>query len=98
VRRALWIIINVSAIGMPILNLHMEIGIVGLVSAILKRSKVLESKHNLIKKIEKLEYENNILKSEKELLQYQLARATNDLVRKDLKIKEMEHGRTDKSK
>ena len=83
---------------MPILNPHMKTGIVGLATAILKRSKVLESKHNLIKKIEKLEYENNILKSEKELLQYQLARATNDLVRKDLKIKEMEHGRTDKSK
>ena len=54
---------------------------------------MLESKHNLIKKIEKLEYENNILKSEKELLQYQLTRAINDLVRKDLKIKEMENGR-----
>lgn len=59
----------------------------------MKRSKVLESKHNLIKKIEKLEYENNILKSEKELLQYQLTRVTNDLVGKDLKIKEMENGR-----
>jgi hypothetical protein len=54
---------------------------------------VLESKHNLIKKIEKLEYENNILRSEKELLQYQLTRVTNDLVGKDLKIKEMENGR-----
>ena len=59
----------------------------------MKRSKVLESKHNLIKKIEKLEYENNILKPEKELLQYQLTRVTNDLVGKDLKIKEMENGR-----
>ena len=59
----------------------------------MKRSKVLESKHNLIKKIEKLEYENNILKSEKELLQYQLTRVTNDLLGKDLKIKEMENGR-----
>ena len=59
----------------------------------MKRSKVLESKHNLIKKIERLEYENNILKSEKELLQYQLTRVTNDLVGKDLKIKEMENGR-----
>ena len=59
----------------------------------MKRSKVLESKHNLIKKIEKLEYENNILKSEKELLQYQLTRVTNDLVGKDLKIKEMQNGR-----
>jgi hypothetical protein len=54
---------------------------------------VLESKHNLIKKIERLEYENNILRSEKELLQYQLTRVTNDLVGKDLKIKEMENGR-----
>jgi len=59
---------------------------------------VLESKHNLIKKIEKLEYENNILKSEKELLQYQLTRATNDLVGKDLKIKDMENGRSNDNK
>jgi hypothetical protein len=59
---------------------------------------VLESKHNLYKKVERLEYENGILRSEKELLQYQLTRAINDLVRKDLKIKEMENGRTDKSK
>ena len=59
---------------------------------------MLESKHNLIKKIEKLEYENNILKSEKELLQYQLTRATNDLVRKDLKIKDMENGRSNDNK
>ena len=59
---------------------------------------MLESKSNLYKKIEKLKYENDILKSEKDLLQYQLARATNDLVRKDLTIKEMENGRTDKSK
>ena len=59
---------------------------------------MLESKHNLIKKIEKLEYENNILKSEKELLQYQLTRATNDLVGKDLKIKEMENGRANEDK
>jgi regulator of replication initiation timing len=59
---------------------------------------VLESKHSLYKKVEELKRENDILKIEKELLQYQLTRATNDLVRKDLKIKEMEHGRTDKSK
>lgn len=58
----------------------------------------MESKHNLYKKVERLEYENGILRSEKELLQYQLTRAINDLVRKDLKIKEMENGRTDKSK
>ena len=59
---------------------------------------MLESKHNLIKKIERLEYENNILKSEKELLQYQLTRVTNDLVGKDLKIKEMENGRSNDNK
>ena len=59
---------------------------------------MLESKHNLLKKIEKLKYENDILKSEKDLLQYQLARATNDLVRKDLTIKEMENGRAKESK
>ena len=55
---------------------------------------MLESKHNLYKKVEKLEHENGILKVEKELLQYQLTRATNDLVRKDLKIKDMENGRS----
>jgi len=59
---------------------------------------VLESKHNLIKQIEKLKYENDILKSEKDLLQYQLARATNDLIRKDLTIKEMENGRPNDNK
>ena len=59
---------------------------------------MLESKHNLIKQIEKLKYENDILKSEKDLLQYQLARATNDLIRRDLKIKEMENGRAKESK
>ena len=59
---------------------------------------MLESKHNLLKKIEKLKYENDILKSEKDLLQYQLARATNDLIRKDLTIKEMENGRAKESK
>ena len=59
---------------------------------------MLESKHNLLKKIEKLKYENDILKSEKDLLQYQLARATNDLIRRDLKIKEMENGRAKESK
>jgi len=59
---------------------------------------VLESKHNLIKQIEKLKYENNILKSEKELLQYQLARTTNDLIGKKLTIKEMENGRPNDNK
>ena len=59
---------------------------------------MLDSKHNLLKKIEELEYENRILESEKRLLQYQLARATNDLIRKDLTIKEMENGRAKESK
>ena len=59
---------------------------------------MLDSKSSLLKKIEKLKYENDILKSEKELLQYQLARTTNDLIRKDLTIKEMENGRAKKSK
>ena len=59
---------------------------------------MLESKHNLLKKIEELKYENDILKSEKDLLQYQLARATNDLIGKKLTIKEMENGRTKESK
>lgn len=59
---------------------------------------MLESKHNLIKKIEKLEYEKGILEVEKRLLQYQLTRATNDLVGKDLKIKEMENGRSNDNK
>ena len=54
---------------------------------------MLESKHNLIKKIEKLKYENAILKSEKELLQYQLTRATHDLMDIKLIIKEMENGK-----
>tara|TARA_R110002110_G_scaffold12548_3_gene59434 strand:+ start:217 stop:405 length:189 start_codon:yes stop_codon:yes gene_type:complete len=59
---------------------------------------VLESKHSLYKKIEELKYENDILKSEKDLLQYQLARATNDLIGKKLTIKEMENGRIKESK
>ena len=59
---------------------------------------MLESKHNLIKKIEKLETENKNFKSINKILQYQLDRATNDLVRKDLKIKEMENGRSNDNK
>ena len=59
---------------------------------------MLESKHNLMKKIDKLEIELKNVKSINNILQYQLDRATNDLVRKGLKIKEMENGRTDKSK
>ena len=59
---------------------------------------MLESKHNLYKKIEKLETENKNFKSINKILQYQLDRATNDLVRKDLKIKEMENGRSNDNK
>ena len=54
---------------------------------------MLESKHSLFKKIEKLETENKTLKSVNSILQYQLDRATNDLIRKDLVIKDMENGR-----
>ena len=73
-------------------------GIVGLASVTQKRSKVLESKHSLFKKIEKLETENKNFKSINKILQYQLDRATNDLIRKDLTIKEMENGRAKESK
>ena len=59
---------------------------------------MLESKHSLFKKIEKLETENKNFKSINKILQYQLDRATNDLVRKDLTIKEMENGRAKESK
>ena len=59
---------------------------------------MLESKHNLLKKIEKLETDNKNFKSINKILQYQLDRATNDLVRKDLKIKEMENGRSNDNK
>ena len=59
---------------------------------------MLESKHNLMKKIDKLEIELKNVKSINNILQYQLDRATNDLVRKGLKIKEMENGRTKESK
>ena len=59
---------------------------------------MLESKSKLLKKIKELKYENDILKSEKELLQYQLARTTNDLIGKKLTIKEMENGRAEESK
>ena len=59
---------------------------------------MLESKSKLLKKIKELKYENDILKSEKELLQYQLARTTNDLIGKKLIIKEMENGRAKESK
>ena len=55
---------------------------------------MLDNKHNLYKKIKELEMENNNLKSEKKLLQFQLDRATVDLCQKNLKIKEMENGRT----
>ena len=59
---------------------------------------MLDSKTTLYKKIEKLEIENKNFKSINKILQYQLDRATNDLIRKDLKKKEMENGRADKSK
>ena len=59
---------------------------------------MLESKHSLFKKIEKLETENKNFKSINKILQYQLDRATNDLIRKDLTIKEMENGRAKESK
>ena len=59
---------------------------------------MLDSKTTLYKKIEKLETENKNFKSINKILQYQLDRATNDLIRKDLTIKEMENGRADKSK
>ena len=59
---------------------------------------MLESKHNLFKRIEELEKENKNFKSINKILQYQLDRATNDLIRKDLTIKEMENGRAKKSK
>ena len=59
---------------------------------------MLESKHSLFKRIEKLETENKNFKSINKILQYQLDRATNDLVRKDLKIKEMENGRSNDNK
>ena len=51
-----------------------------------------------MKKIDKLEIELKNVKSINNILQYQLDRATNDLVRKDLKIKEMENGRAKESK
>ena len=73
-------------------------GIVGLALATSRRSKVLDSKTTLYKKIEKLETENKNFKSINKILQYQLDRATNDLIRKDLTIKEMENGRAKKSK
>ena len=59
---------------------------------------MLDSKTTLYKKIEKLETENKNFKSINKILQYQLDRATNDLVRKDLKIKEMENGRSNDNK
>ena len=55
-------------------------GIVGLALATSRRSKVLDSKTTLYKKIEKLETENKNFKSINKILQYQLDRTTNDLV------------------
>ena len=59
---------------------------------------MLESKHNLFKKIEELETELKNFKSVNKILQYQLDRAMNDLWRKDMRIKEMENGRSNDSK
>ena len=58
---------------------------------------MLESKHNLFKKIDELEAELNNFKSVNKILQYQLDRAINDLWRKDMRIKEMENGRSNDS-
>ena len=58
---------------------------------------MLESKHNLIKKIDELETELKNFKSVNNILQYQLDRAINDLWRKDMRIKEMENGRSNDS-
>ena len=38
------------------------------------------------------------LKSVNKIMKYQLDRAINDIWRKDMRIKEMENGRTDKDK
>ena len=58
---------------------------------------MLESKHNLIKKIDELETELKNFKAVNKILQYQLDRAINDLWRKDMRIKEMENGRSNDS-
>lgn len=58
---------------------------------------MLESKHNLFKKIDELEAELKNFKSVNKILQYQLDRAINDLWRKDMRIKEMENGRSNDS-
>ena len=59
---------------------------------------MLESKHSLFKKIEELETELKNFKSVNKILQYQLDRAMNDLWRKDIRIKEMENGRSNDNK
>mgnify|MGYP003628414386 FL=1 len=58
---------------------------------------MLESKHNLFKKIDELETELKNFKSVNKILQYQLDRAINDIWRKDMRIKEMENGRSNDS-
>ena len=55
---------------------------------------MLDSKNSLFKKIDELELELKNMKSINKLLEYQLSRATNDLMQKDLKIKEMKNGRS----
>ena len=59
---------------------------------------MLDSKNTLYKKIDKLEMEVKTLQSLNRLLEHQLGRATVDLCKKDLKIKEMENGRPNESK
>lgn len=58
---------------------------------------MLESKHNLFKKIDELETELKNFKAVNKIIQYQLDRAINDLWRKDMRIKEMENGRSNDS-
>lgn len=58
---------------------------------------MLESKHKLFKKIDELETELKNFKAVNNILQYQLDRAMNDLWRKDMRIKEMENGRSNDS-
>jgi len=58
---------------------------------------LLESKHNLFKKIDELETELKNFKAVNKIIQYQLDRAINDLWRKDMRIKEMENGRSNDS-
>ena len=51
----------------------------------------------LFKKIDELETELKNFKAVNKIIQYQLDRAINDLWRKDMRIKEMENGRSNDS-